>query len=116
MTLYFLDIDECRYSRCDQICTNLEGSYKCDCRDGYYLDRDGRICLGINLVSLLTIYHMSYLDVNECGSNNGGCAHKCINTAGSHRCECPNGETGCYKGEHLCQLCMGVSCMVYIIQ
>jgi len=64
---------------------------------------------------------MSYSDVNECGSNNGGCAHKCINTAGSHRCECPNGRIGCYGGEHICydivsycyilKVCVGIGCI-----
>jgi len=44
--------------------------------------------------------HMLRLDVNECGTDNGGCAHKCVNTAGSHRCECPNGQIGCYTSEH----------------
>lgn len=32
-------------------------------------------------------------DVNECGTNNGGCSHTCVNMAGTHRCECPNGYT-----------------------
>ncbi|KAI8515729.1 hypothetical protein Bbelb_065420 [Branchiostoma belcheri] len=27
-------------------------------------------------------------DVNECSSNNGGCAHNCVNTDGSYRCTC----------------------------
>ncbi|XP_065890335.1 uncharacterized protein [Dysidea avara] len=77
------DINECRYSYCDHNCTNLQGSYKCTCNDGYYLDRDGKSCL----------------DVNECGNSNGGCAQKCVNTAGSHRCECSNGQIGCYGGQ-----------------
>jgi len=44
---------------------------------------------------------MSHSDVNECGNNNGGCTHKCVNTAGGHQCECPNGLIGCYGGEHI---------------
>ncbi len=31
------------------------------------------------------------LDVNECQSNNGGCAQLCANQPGSHRCECSTG-------------------------
>jgi len=42
------DINECLYLRhpCDHKCINLEGSYKCGCKDGYYLDRNGKTCLG----------------------------------------------------------------------
>ena len=29
-----------------------------------------------------------FTDVNECGQDNGGCSHICVNTAGSYRCEC----------------------------
>ena len=47
---------------------------------------------------------MSHSDLNECGIDRGGCTYKCINMAGSHRCECPNGTTGCYGGEQ--KLCM----------
>ena len=40
------DIDECQYSVCDHNCINSEGSYTCTCNSGFYLDRDGRSCLG----------------------------------------------------------------------
>ena len=33
------------------------------------------------------------VDINECGDNNGGCSHTCVNMAGTHRCECPTGYT-----------------------
>ena len=36
--LYFLDINECATTEgnlCDQICTNVMGSYTCSCREGY---------------------------------------------------------------------------------
>lgn len=35
---------------------------------------------------------VSYLDVNECEKSNGGCAELCVNTKGSHRCECGPGR------------------------
>ncbi len=30
--------------------------------------------------------------MNECEKGNGGCAEICINTKGSHRCECGPGK------------------------
>ena len=47
MVLLCLDIDECKQdNECTQICTNLEGGYKCSCRDGYRLANDSVTCLG----------------------------------------------------------------------
>ena len=46
----FLDIDECNstnhLTRCDQICENINGSYKCSCQKGFNLVNDYR-CEGI---------------------------------------------------------------------
>ena len=41
----------------------------------------------ININIILTI-----TDHNECGENNGGCSHECINMQGTYRCECPVGH------------------------
>ena len=30
-------------------------------------------------------------DINECSSNNGGCAQVCTNTPGNYTCECDPG-------------------------
>ena len=39
--LFFLsDIDECETNPCDQLCTNLVGSYNCSCNNGYQLVND----------------------------------------------------------------------------
>ena len=35
-----LDIDECPEGVCDQLCTNIPGSYVCDCHAGYQLIGD----------------------------------------------------------------------------
>ena len=59
---YFLatDIDECsgpeseaasegnatNGTPCDQICTNVPGSFQCDCEEGYQLSTDGHTCNG----------------------------------------------------------------------
>ena len=31
------------------------------------------------------------VDIDECADDNGGCHHDCINTPGSHICECDPG-------------------------
>ena len=39
------DIDECSAEHdCADICVNTEGSYTCDCSQGYVLDDNGRTC------------------------------------------------------------------------
>ena len=32
----------------------------------------------------------SFLDIDECALNNGGCSHFCTNTDGSFECSCPS--------------------------
>ena len=34
--------------KCDQQCTNLNGSYECGCEDGYNLKPDGHSCKAYN--------------------------------------------------------------------
>lgn len=41
-----LDIDECRYGYCQQLCANAPGSYSCSCNPGFVLNPDGRTCQG----------------------------------------------------------------------
>ena len=49
---YLTDIDECTTNnqaerdQCSQLCVNTEGSYICQCHDGYRLSADGRSCEG----------------------------------------------------------------------
>ena len=31
------------------------------------------------------------IDIDECGNNNGGCNHTCVNIAGSYACGCDEG-------------------------
>ena len=45
-----LDIDECASedtNNCGQTCVNTEGSYFCQCDDGYRLESDGYTCVGM---------------------------------------------------------------------
>ena len=46
---FFSDIDECEKDSggCEHgLCSNINGSFECSCRDGYHLDHDGRSCNG----------------------------------------------------------------------
>lgn len=41
------DIDECKESnKCQQNCTNIDGSFQCTCATGYALENDGISCKG----------------------------------------------------------------------
>ena len=46
-----------------------------------------------SLTSLMPLLSNCIADINECASNNGGCAGTCHNTAGSYYCTCPSGCT-----------------------
>ena len=47
-TLLCIDINECSDSNsCDQLCTNTDGSYYCNCNEGYSLMDDGKSCEGM---------------------------------------------------------------------
>ncbi|XP_071845759.1 uncharacterized protein [Apostichopus japonicus] len=76
-----LDEDECELNthNCDEnaFCTNTEGSFQCNCTDGYYGD-------GFNCT-----------DANECATLSP-CHHfaNCTNTEGSYICSCMDGFEG----------------------
>ena len=44
-----VDIDECNSNNggCEQTCSNVDGSFSCDCEIGFTLSGDGRTCLGL---------------------------------------------------------------------
>ena len=73
------DINEC--SLMDDCCTNgkcinTDGSYFCECPDGFHLDSDGHTCIDKDECSSL---------VNPCGKGS------CSNTEGSYSCLCDDG-------------------------
>ena len=41
--------------------------------------------------ALILLSMMMVTDINECGTNNGGCAQNCTNTDGSYYCSCVPG-------------------------
>ncbi|KAL3852194.1 hypothetical protein ACJMK2_015867 [Sinanodonta woodiana] len=76
------DIDECTVfsseQLCSQICINTIGSYRCACRQGYSLARDGRTC------------YLTTSVVATCEENNP-CNQDCIDTDSGPNCICRNG-------------------------
>ena len=50
-------------------------------------------CIGEHTLIVTAVKHISttVTDINECVTNNGGCAHNCTNTAGSYYCGCATG-------------------------
>ncbi|XP_052241381.1 uncharacterized protein LOC127851584 [Dreissena polymorpha] len=72
-----IDINECdKTSPCDHICINTEGSYACDCDEGFRVDtNNGHRCI----------------DINECNEATHNCTQICDNTIGGFLCKCLSG-------------------------
>ena len=43
-----LDVNECEISNggCEHHCKNINGSYVCGCKEGFFLDGNGKSCSG----------------------------------------------------------------------
>nr|KAF6421853.1 collagen and calcium binding EGF domains 1 [Rousettus aegyptiacus] len=76
------DYDVCAEAPCEQQCTDNFGRVLCTCYPGYRYDRERH-----------RKREKPYcLDIDECATSNETlCAHICINTLGSYRCECREG-------------------------
>ncbi|XP_052238542.1 neurogenic locus notch homolog protein 1-like [Dreissena polymorpha] len=71
------DINECNTSKpCDQTCLNREGSFACDCHEGFRLDLTNT---------------SKCADINECNEATHNCTQFCENTIGGFRCKCQAG-------------------------
>ncbi|XP_062609553.1 uncharacterized protein LOC134271352 [Saccostrea cucullata] len=138
------DIDECKSNQSicesDKICQNLEGSYICNCREGF--QRVGENCQDIDECSDLSLndcpentvcknLYGNYTclckegfqkrgsiceDVNECTQNIDDCSQICSNTEGGYNCECEFGFTlqndrrNCEKVSDICTLFPELNC------
>ena len=52
---YSADVNECvspDNNDCEQTCVNTNGSYSCDCTNGYVLNADGHACDGRFILAL----------------------------------------------------------------
>ncbi|KAL0280085.1 UNVERIFIED_CONTAM: hypothetical protein PYX00_001479 [Menopon gallinae] len=86
------DVNECESSPCMQVCINLEGSYQCDCEDGYRInENDNRTCIDID-ECLEWEYDIEYYDNRlDYGEPKNLCSHTCVNLPGGYTCYCPQG-------------------------
>uniref|UniRef100_A0AAZ3SJS1 Hemicentin 1 n=1 Tax=Oncorhynchus tshawytscha TaxID=74940 RepID=A0AAZ3SJS1_ONCTS len=115
-----VDSNECEHAPqpCAHQCLNTPGSFKCVCPPGRHLLGDGKSCAGLEKLPP-SYQSFSYAwplratpptlpqggaigsvdagrpwpvrrDINECEVRDT-CQHECMNTPGSHRCQCPAG-------------------------
>lgn len=74
-------VDPCSQEFCEQKCSVYFGRVICTCYSGYRFSPENHK-RGITPVCL---------DIDECGDQNGGCRHNCVNTPGSYSCTCRPG-------------------------
>ncbi|NXW07644.1 MATN3 protein, partial [Fregetta grallaria] len=104
-TPYERPVDTCAPGRheCDQICVSYNGSYVCECYEGYTLNPDKTTCSAMEV----------------CAPGRHDCAQVCLSNDGSYSCDCFEGYTlnsdkktcsaadVCAPGRHDCeQVCV----------
>ncbi|CAL1529164.1 unnamed protein product [Lymnaea stagnalis] len=113
------DINECATGQLicpdNEVCVNLPGSSRCQCREGYY--KKNEICTDVNECDDKQLHNCKQVctnslgsfncscypgyahndltntctDINECDLNLNLCNEICTNTEGSYRCSCTSG-------------------------
>ena len=60
--IIFVDINECAsMHRCQQVCINTDGGFRCDCDPGFQLNNDNSTCSGTNILigtNILTLVRL----------------------------------------------------------
>ena len=57
----------------------------------FYVQCKSNLLYGYCVAVSFSTWFFSPPDINECSTNNGGCAHNCVNTQGSFTCSCRSG-------------------------
>ncbi|ESO83546.1 hypothetical protein LOTGIDRAFT_133333, partial [Lottia gigantea] len=72
---------------CHHVCTNIPGSFKCSCHNGYRMTHSGQ-CIG-------NVYNLSKALIPDFGCLDGrsNCQQICINREGFFQCKCYDGYT-----------------------
>lgn len=80
------DVNECNSKPCDQICTNLPGTYSCSCRPGYVktvpTDPKSKTCKNVDECKTSPC---------KCALNTPDCVASCVDSDGSFSCSCNSG-------------------------
>ncbi|XP_064378347.1 vitamin K-dependent protein S isoform X2 [Dromaius novaehollandiae] len=91
------DINECENINggCSQRCSNLPGSYRCLCEDGYFMHSNKQDCKDMRLFSCYPQNAQENVkDINECVLRPNICGTAiCKNTPGKYECKCAEGYT-----------------------
>uniref|UniRef100_A0A3Q3LPH2 Fibulin 2 n=1 Tax=Labrus bergylta TaxID=56723 RepID=A0A3Q3LPH2_9LABR len=96
------DVDECQLyagQLCQHTCTNIWGSYRCECHQGYILQQDGHSCAPGTFTHLARISPpetstKAPSSIDSCfflvlsPTENGPCSQHCTAVAGRARCSC----------------------------
>ncbi|NWX40700.1 MATN2 protein, partial [Steatornis caripensis] len=71
------ELDHCAESNhgCEQLCLNTDGSYVCQCSEGFVINEDLKTCTR----------------VDYCALSDHGCEHLCVNGDRSYTCQCFEG-------------------------
>ncbi|XP_020488402.2 fibulin-2 [Labrus bergylta] len=116
------DVDECQLyagQLCQHTCTNIWGSYRCECHQGYILQQDGHSCAPVSpdednrvreepavvptqsTTTSTTTTSPPRARFNPCAEN-GPCSQHCTAVAGRARCSCFPGFSLMMDG-HTCE-------------
>uniref|UniRef100_A0A7N9AVR2 Fibulin 2 n=1 Tax=Mastacembelus armatus TaxID=205130 RepID=A0A7N9AVR2_9TELE len=109
------DVDECQLyagQLCQHTCTNVWGSYRCDCHQGYILQQDRHTCapghpeVNNSFMNRIVIIMLIFLSLTE----NSPCSQQCKVVAGQAHCSCFPGFSLMTDG-HMCE---GKDCRFFL--
>lgn len=84
------DINPCSLNLCEQRCSVYFGRVVCTCFSGYKFNKEKHLAASAEGTESSGPVQACE-DTDECLVNNGDCDQVCVNTEGSHKCECRPG-------------------------